>query len=101
MKKSLILLCVFLYFQSFSQKTELKPNIVFILIDDLGYTDVGFMGLKYYETPNIDRLAKNRMIFTNAYTNASNCAPTRACLLTKSTLKKKELAVTTTQNMPL
>ena len=81
MKNSLILLCMVLYFQSFSQKTELKPNIVFILIDDLGYTDVGFMGSKYYETPNIDRLAKNGMIFTNAYSNAANCAPTRACLL--------------------
>lgn len=81
MKKSLILLCLFLNFYSFSQKTELKPNIVFILMDDLGYTDVGFMGSKYYETPNIDQLAKNGMIFTNAYANASNCAPTRACLL--------------------
>jgi len=81
MGKYIFLLSLFLYFQSFSQKTELKPNIVFILIDDLGYTDVGYMGSKYYETPNINRLAKNGMIFTNAYANAANCAPTRACLL--------------------
>jgi arylsulfatase A-like enzyme len=81
MKKFIILLCLFLYFHSFSNQPKSKPNIVFILIDDLGYTDVGFMGSKYYETPNIDRLAKNGMIFTNAYANASNCAPTRACLL--------------------
>jgi arylsulfatase A-like enzyme len=47
----------------------------------MGWTDVGFMGAKYYETPNIDRLAKNGMIFTQAYANAANCAPTRACLL--------------------
>jgi len=59
-----------------------KPNIVFILIDDLGWKDVGFMGAKYYETPNIDRLAKGGMIFTQAYANAANSAPTRACLLT-------------------
>jgi len=58
-----------------------KPNIVFILIDDLGWTDVGFMGSTYYETPNIDRLASQGMIFTKAYANAANCAPTRACLL--------------------
>jgi len=58
-----------------------KPNIVFILIDDMGWTDVGFMGAEYYETPNIDRLAKGGMIFTQAYANAANCAPTRACLL--------------------
>jgi len=81
MKRFLILLCLFLSFYSFSNQPELKPNIVFIFIDDLGYTDVGFMGSKYYETPNIDRLAKNGMIFTNAYANAANCAPTRACLL--------------------
>lgn len=58
-----------------------KPNIVFIFIDDLGWTDLGYMGSEYYETPNIDKLAKNGMIFTNAYANASNCAPTRASLL--------------------
>lgn len=61
--------------------SETKPNIVFILIDDLGYTDVSYMGSSYYETPNIDRLAKQGMIFTQAYANAANCAPTRACLL--------------------
>lgn len=58
-----------------------KPNIVFIMIDDLGWKDVGFMGSEFYETPNIDRLAKGGMIFTQAYANAANCAPTRACLL--------------------
>jgi len=58
-----------------------KPNIVFIFIDDLGWKDVGYMGSTYYETPNIDRLAKQGMIFTNAYANAANCAPTRASLL--------------------
>jgi len=58
-----------------------KPNIVFIFIDDLGWKDVGFMGSEYYNTPNIDRLAKGGMIFTQAYANAANCAPTRACLL--------------------
>jgi arylsulfatase A-like enzyme len=58
-----------------------QPNIVFILIDDLGWKDAGYMGSTYYQTPNIDRLAQQGMIFTNAYTNAANCAPTRASLL--------------------
>jgi len=58
-----------------------KPNILFILIDDLGWKDTGFMGSKYYETPNIDRLASRGMVFTNAYTCAPNCAPTRGCLM--------------------
>jgi arylsulfatase A-like enzyme len=58
-----------------------KPNIVFIFIDDMGWKDVGFMGSEYYETPNIDQLANGGMIFNQAYANAANCAPTRACLL--------------------
>jgi len=70
-----------LFFASCSEE-EPKPNFVFIFMDDLGYQDVGFMGAKYYQTPNIDRLASEGMIFTQAYANAANCAPTRACLLT-------------------
>ncbi len=58
-----------------------KPNIILILIDDLGWRDVGFMGSRFYETPNVDRLASGGMIFTRAYANAPNCAPTRACLM--------------------
>ena len=64
-----------------SLSTNDKPNLVFILIDDLGWKDAGYMESKYYETPNIDRLAKQGMIFTDAYANAANCAPTRASLL--------------------
>ncbi len=59
-----------------------KPNIIFILADDLGWRDVGYMGSKYYETPAIDKLAASGMIFTDGYANAPNCAPTRAALLT-------------------
>jgi len=58
-----------------------KPNILFVYIDDMGWRDVGFMGSDYYETPNLDRLASQGMIFTNAYSCAANCAPARACLL--------------------
>jgi arylsulfatase A-like enzyme len=71
----------FLVVFSFSLQAQEKPNIVFILIDDLGWTDLGFMGSEYYESPNIDELAKGGMVFTNAYANAANCAPTRSCLL--------------------
>ncbi len=61
--------------------TNRVPNIVFFFIDDLGWYDVGFMGSTYYETPNIDRLATEGMVFTDAYANAANCLPTRACLM--------------------
>ena len=58
-----------------------RPNIVFIFIDDLGWRDLSCFGSTYYETPNIDKLAGQGMRFTSAYSNAPNCAPTRACLI--------------------
>jgi arylsulfatase A-like enzyme len=58
-----------------------KPNIIFILADDLGWTDLACQGGKYYETPNIDRLASQGMRFTNGYSAGPNCAPTRAALM--------------------
>ncbi|MBM83001.1 MAG: aryl-sulfate sulfohydrolase [Planctomycetaceae bacterium] len=64
----------------FAQSQD-RPNILFIFMDDLGWKDVSFMGSDFYETPNIDRLAKEGMVFTNAYSCAANCAPARACLL--------------------
>lgn len=59
-----------------------RPNIVFILVDDLGWSDVGCFGSKYYETPNIDRLASQGMRFTDAYAACSVCSPTRASIMT-------------------
>lgn len=59
-----------------------KPNILFILADDLGYTDLSCMGSKYYETPNIDLIAQNGMIFTNGYAACQVCSPSRASIMT-------------------
>lgn len=59
-----------------------KPNIVFILADDLGYGDLGAYGQQKIKTPNIDRLAKNGMRFTSFYAGTSVCAPSRSSLLT-------------------
>lgn len=58
-----------------------KPNIIFILADDLGWTDVACFGSRYYETPNLDRMAAQGMRFTNGYTCGPNCQPTRAALM--------------------
>ena len=58
-----------------------KPNVVLILIDDLGWADVGCYGSRFHETPQIDRLASQGMRFTDAYA-APVCSPTRASLLT-------------------
>lgn len=64
-----------------ADEPKARPNFVFILIDDLGWTDLGFTGSAYYETPRIDALAGEGVVFTSAYANAPNCAPTRACLM--------------------
>ncbi len=58
-----------------------KPNVVLIYIDDYGWRDVGFNGSKFYETPNVNRIAQEGMNFRSAYSNAPNCAPSRACLM--------------------
>ena len=57
-------------------------NVVFFLVDDMGYADVGAYGNTYHRTPNIDRLASEGMRFTQAYAAAPNCSPTRASVLT-------------------
>jgi len=59
-----------------------KPNIVFILIDDLGWHQPGCYGSNFYETPNVDRLAAQGMKFTDAYAAAPVCSPTRASIMT-------------------
>jgi len=60
----------------------IKPNIIFILADDLGYGDLGCYGQKLIETPNIDKLAAEGMRFTQHYSGAPVCAPSRCSLLT-------------------
>ncbi|WP_346760583.1 sulfatase [Agaribacillus aureus] len=59
-----------------------KPNIVFIVVDDLGWTDIACNGSKYYETPNIDQLAREGANFTQAYAACAVCSPTRAAIVT-------------------
>ncbi|MBE0537859.1 MAG: sulfatase [Phycisphaerae bacterium] len=59
-----------------------KPNFVFFLIDDMGWTDLGCFGSTFYETPHIDRLAAQGMRFTDAYAACPVCSPTRASIMT-------------------
>ena len=65
----------------FAATSLAKPNVVLIYIDDYGWRDVGFNGSKFYETPNANRIAREGMNFRSAYSNAPNCAPGRACLM--------------------
>ncbi|MCK5065932.1 MAG: sulfatase [Bacteroidales bacterium] len=62
--------------------SQVKPNFVFILVDDLGWADLGCYGSTFHETPNIDRLAGASMRFTNAYAACPVCSPTRASIMT-------------------
>ena len=59
-----------------------KPNIIFILTDDLGYTDLGCYGNPYHRTPHIDELAKRGVRFTQAYVASPICSPSRAAIMT-------------------
>ncbi len=76
------------YFSSCNKKEKqtnrnpAKPNIIYILADDLGYAELGAYGQEKIETPNIDALAKNGLMFTQHYSGAPVCAPARASLLT-------------------
>ncbi len=70
-------------FAGCSEGAESQPvNFVFILADDLGWNQVGYQGSDFYETPNIDRISREGIHFTNAYSSAPVCSPTRAGLMT-------------------
>lgn len=75
---SIVLACLL----SASDAAERPPNIVFILVDDLGWADLGCYGSTFYETPNLDSLAKSGMRFTDAYAACPVCSPTRAAIMT-------------------
>lgn len=82
MKKILLPLLSALLLTGASTQAQQRPNIVFILADDLGYGDLGVYGQQKIKTPNIDRLARQGMMFTRFYAGTSVCAPSRSALLT-------------------
>ena len=77
-----ILLTWFLGNLCSAEENTRRPNIVFFLVDDLGWSDLGCYGSNFHETPNIDRLAKEGMLFNNAYSTCHVCSPSRASILT-------------------
>ena len=80
MLSRVILLLLFTSF-GFAQSKN-APNVIIILTDDQGYKDVGFNGSEDIPTPNIDRIAKNGVVFSNGYVSYAVCGPSRAGLLT-------------------
>ena len=77
-----LILSTFLFLLFISSLSLSKPNILFILIDDMGWMDLGCQGNKNLHTPNIDALAKSGIRFTDAYAPAPVCSPTRAAIMT-------------------
>ena len=72
-----------IFYSCMDQSNEdMKPNVIFILVDDLGWNDLGYTGSKFYESPNIDTLSNYSFQFTNAYSASPVCSPTRASIMT-------------------
>ncbi len=82
MRVFLLLLCTLAVMPPATAQEVRRPNIVFILIDDLGYTDIGPFGSTLYQTPHLDRMAAEGMLFTDAYSASPVCSPTRASIQT-------------------
>jgi arylsulfatase A-like enzyme len=78
----LVTIAPFLTLTHCNKAKKVKPNIIFILLDDYGFTDLGCYGSNFYETPNIDRLASEGIRFTDAYAACPVSSPTRAALMT-------------------
>ena len=80
--KLLIFGCGLLASATVQAQEAAKPNIIYIMCDDLGYADVGCYGQQYISTPNLDRMAAEGMLFTQAYAGSPVSAPSRACFMT-------------------
>lgn len=79
MKKLLVILCFWVFTEGYGQN---KPNIIFILADDLGYMDLGCYGNPFNSTPHLDSLARGGIRFTQAYAASPVCSPSRAAIMT-------------------
>jgi arylsulfatase A-like enzyme len=79
--KKIAFILITILISSCSNENE-KPNLLFILVDDLGWTDVSYNKSDYYETIHIDNLSETSMLFDNAYAASSVCSPTRAAIMT-------------------
>ena len=80
--KQTLLIAIFLLFIGCIGTDNKKPNVIFILVDDLGWNDLGYTGSAFYESPNIDKLSKDSFEFKTAYAASSVCSPTRASIMT-------------------
>ena len=82
MRRNIFILFFIFFFQLLSAQKDARPNIIYIMTDDLGYADLSCYGRKDYQTPNIDKLCAQGVKFMNAYAAAPVCTPTRVAFFT-------------------
>ncbi|QZT37900.1 sulfatase [Halosquirtibacter xylanolyticus] len=81
-KYLMITIILFSCFICQSKSKRSRPNVLFFLVDDMGWRDVGYQGSDFYETPNIDRLSDKGVVFSNAYASHPRCVPSRYAIMT-------------------
>ena len=79
---------------AFAATTPAKPNIIFVLVDDLRWDDLGCAGHPFSQTPHIDRVAREGALFLNAFATTPLCSPSRASILTGDTLTRMASSTT-------
>lgn len=82
MKTGQVIILLVLFAMASCKKPKAHKNVVFILVDDYGYNDMSFRNDRFYETPNIDQLARESTVFTEGYANSRVCSPSRASIMT-------------------
>src|SRR6185436_3240370 len=82
MRYNILPLVFIFFFTTMSAQKDQRPNIIYIMADDLGYADLSCYGRKDYQTPNLDKLCSQGVKFLNAYATAPVCTPTRVAFLT-------------------
>ena len=93
---SFLMMCnPFLIYLLHKINNDISPNVIIVLVDDLGYNDVGFNGSKEILTPNIDKLSKNGVTFSRGYVSYPVCSPSRAGLITGRSVSYTHLTLPT------
>ena len=91
----LLIVLVGMPFLSQARSPHEVPNVIFILIDDMGVMDLGCYGSRFHETPEIDKLAREGIRFNNAYASHAVCGPSRQAIMTGQTPSRLGIVVTT------
>jgi len=80
--KSILLLILLSYSNTFNAQNKKQPNVLFVIVDDFGYKDLSIHGSKIYQTPNMDKIAREGVDFNNAYASYPRCVPSRSAIMT-------------------